>query len=66
MTMLIYQGGGFLPGVPARDLAEEDVKLYGGEHFLLATGLWKRQAARRGREGKDGRDQGTPQDPAWA
>lgn len=27
-------------GIPARDLTAEEVKQYGGETFLLATGLW--------------------------
>ena len=38
--VLIYIGKGFLPGIPARDLSEEDVKQYGGKKLLLDTGLY--------------------------
>lgn len=42
--MLIYTGGGyggFLAGVPARNLSTEEVKQYGGETFLLNTKLYE-------------------------
>lgn len=39
--MLKYKGGGFVPGVPARDLTDEEVKRY-GEKRLLDTGLYKK------------------------
>ena len=38
--MLIYIGSSFLPGIPARDLSAEEVKQYGGEKYLLSTGLY--------------------------
>lgn len=40
---LKYTGGGyggFLPNIPARDLTEAEVKQYGGEAALVATGLY--------------------------
>lgn len=37
---LSYVGGGFLPGVPARDLTAEEVELYGGAKVLIASGLY--------------------------
>ena len=41
MNTLIYIGNGeFLPGVPARDLTEAEVKQYGGEKALLESGLY--------------------------
>ena len=36
---LHYLGGGFLPGVPARDLTPLEVERYGRD-ILLATGLY--------------------------
>lgn len=38
--MLKYIGKGFIPGIPARDLNEDEVKKYGGIKYLLATGLF--------------------------
>jgi len=43
--MLIYTGGGSggsLPGLPARDLQDEEVERLGGEKKLLATGLYEK------------------------
>ena len=40
MSGLIYTGGGFIQGVPARDLSEEEVEAY-GRAILLASGLYK-------------------------
>ena len=37
---LTYVGGGFLPGVPARDLSEDEAAEYGGAEALLACGLY--------------------------
>lgn len=37
--MLIYKGGGYLVGVPARNLTEEEVKKYGKDR-LLNSGLY--------------------------
>jgi len=40
--MLIYIGAGkFLPGVPARDLTEAEVSLFGGKEALLKSGLYR-------------------------
>ena len=43
--MLRYTGGGYggwLPGVPARDLNDDEVEELGGMDALLATGLYER------------------------
>ena len=41
--MLIYKGNGaFVPGIPARDLSDEEVKQYGGEKALIKTGLYEK------------------------
>jgi hypothetical protein len=40
--MLKYIGDGFIPGIPARDLTDEEVKKYGGGKFLLSTGLFEK------------------------
>lgn len=49
--MLRYVGNGsWLPGVPARDLTDEEVKEYGGKDFLVRTHLYevaKMERARR-------------------
>ena len=37
-------GKGFLRGVPRRDLNDKEVKQYGGEEFLLSTGLYYKEA----------------------
>ena len=42
--MLRYTGGGYggwLPGVPARDLNDAEVEELGGKDALLATGLYE-------------------------
>ena len=36
---LIYTGGGFLPGVPARDLPGAEAERYGRD-ILIMTGLY--------------------------
>ena len=41
LTKLVYQGGGFLVGVPARDLTLEEAKRHRGKAFLVRTGLYK-------------------------
>jgi hypothetical protein len=43
--MLKYSGDGFLVGVPARDLTDEEVKAAGGEKRLLASGLYVKPEA---------------------
>lgn len=35
-----YKGGGFIPGIPARDLTAEEAERYGYE-LLLASGLYE-------------------------
>jgi hypothetical protein len=37
--MLRYVGGGFLPGVPARNLTDEEARVH-GEAVLLASGYY--------------------------
>lgn len=34
--MLKYNGKGYYPGVPTKDLTDEEVEKYGGEEFLLS------------------------------
>ncbi len=46
ITKLIYQGGGFIPGVPARDLTEKEVNDCGGVQLLTANGLYKETKAK--------------------
>lgn len=48
--MLIWNGTGFIPGIPARNLSDEEVKEYGGEKKLLATGLYEKEAPKKKRE----------------
>lgn len=39
---LTYIGrGGFLPGVPARDMSAEEVAQYGGAKQLIRSGLYE-------------------------
>jgi hypothetical protein len=38
--MLKYIGNGFIPGIPARDLSDDEVKKHGGVKLLLSTGLY--------------------------
>ena len=40
--MLKYNGSGFLVGIPARDLTDDEVKKYGGTKFLLSLGLYEK------------------------
>lgn len=43
--MMIYVGnGGFIPGVPARDLTDEEVKRW-GKQLLLNSGLYVEKKA---------------------
>jgi len=45
--MLQYiSNGSFVAGVPARDLSDEEVKLF-GEKWLLATGLYKKKRRKK-------------------
>ena len=40
--MLKYIGDGFIVGIPARDLSDEEVEQLGGEKYLVRTGLYER------------------------
>lgn len=51
---LIYTGSAFLPGVPARDLDDEEVQLYGGKEALVASGLYEEDKPAKAAE-KDGK-----------
>ena len=44
--MLKYIGTGFIPGIPARDLNDAEVKKHGGVKFLLETGLFEKPKKR--------------------
>ena len=53
--MLIYVGkGAFLPGVPDRDLTDEEVKQYGGEATLIKSGLYEQPKHERATAAKKG------------
>jgi len=57
--MLKYIGSAWLPGIPKRDLTDEEVKQYGGEKELIATGLYeapKKERTIKKEEVKDGRN----------
>lgn len=42
MSKLKYIGNGTaLPGIPARDLSDDEVKRHGGTRFLVSTGLYE-------------------------
>lgn len=40
--MLKYQGKGFIPGIPTRDLTDQEAHQF-GEARLVASGLYKRE-----------------------
>lgn len=40
--MLKWKGTGFLPGIPARDLTDQEVEEFGGEKYLVGTGLYEK------------------------
>jgi len=42
---LKYIGQAFIPGIPARDLSDEEVEEYGGEAFLVGSGLYEKVEA---------------------
>lgn len=52
--MLKYIGKGFVPGIPARDLKDDEVKKYGGAKFLLSTGLYEKIEKKRTIKVKEG------------
>jgi hypothetical protein len=43
MTLTYVGTGAWLPGVPARDLTDEEVQMYGGKEALLACGLYEEE-----------------------
>ena len=47
--MLRYTGAGFVVGIPARDLTDEEIEQYGGVEVLLQTGLYVVEEQRRTR-----------------
>ena len=44
--MYKYNGKGFVKGIPARDLTDEEVKQY-GERRVLASGLYEKVKERK-------------------
>ena len=51
--MLKYIGNGFIPGIPARDLSDEEVKKYGGEKLLISTGLFEKPKPKKEKKEKN-------------
>ena len=49
--MLIYKGGGYLVGVPARNLTDKEVEQYGKDR-LLQSGLYIEDAPKASRKFK--------------
>ena len=47
--MLLYKGTSFIPGVPARNLSDDEVKRF-GEKWLLASGLYLKLKVKRPKE----------------
>ena len=45
--MLVFNGKGFIPGIPARDLSEAEVKKYGGVKYLLSLGIYEKPAKKK-------------------
>ena len=37
---LRYRGGGYIIGIPARDLTDDEVAQHGGAEYLVGTGLY--------------------------
>lgn len=52
---LKYVGGGFIPGVPARDLTAEEAESYGGAQSLIASGLYAAEETKAPADKKPGR-----------
>jgi len=62
--MLKYKGGGFLPGVPARDLSDEEVSRF-GKSGLLKSKLYveeEKENKKKIAEVNDGRYQSVSED----
>lgn len=45
--MLKYNGKGYYPGVPTRDLTDEEVEKYGGEKFLLSLNIYEKEPVKK-------------------
>jgi hypothetical protein len=45
--MLKWNGKGFYPGIPSRDLTSEEVKKYGGVKFLVGLGIYEKPSKRK-------------------
>lgn len=52
---LKYVGGGFIPGVPARDLTAEEAESYGGVQSLIASGLYAAEETKAPADKKPGK-----------
>lgn len=39
---LHWNGTGFVMGVPAKDLTDQEVEWYGGEEYLLSLGIYEK------------------------
>lgn len=59
---LKYVGDGFLPGVPARDLTEDEVKEHGGLGELKASGLYADAEQPAGKTQTKAADKAAPKD----
>jgi len=44
--------GNWLPGIPARDLTEQEVKRF-GEKMLIASGLYEKEKQTKRKHGED-------------
>lgn len=51
--MLIYLGGGYLKGIPARNLTKEEVKECGGVKKLVDSGLYAKPDKNEAEENAD-------------
>jgi hypothetical protein len=47
---LKYTGKGYRPNIPARDLTADEVERYGGEEFLLKTGLYEKTKPKKAKK----------------
>lgn len=45
--MLKWNGTGFVPNIPARDLNDDEVDRYGGEEFLLLLGIYEKPSKKK-------------------
>ncbi len=53
---LKYVGKGvFIAGIPARDLTQDEVNSFGGEEYLIGTGLYELEATENDSAEKSGK-----------